>query len=101
MLFLGMEGGSKGGAILTKELPERGDGGEEPDAVPWREGGSRGGAILTKELPERGDRGEEPDAVPWNERRVQGWSYSYQNQNQILFLVPYGGESILTKKLLE
>ncbi len=33
MLFLGMEGGSKGGAILTMELPERGNVGKEPDAV--------------------------------------------------------------------
>jgi hypothetical protein len=48
MLFLGMEGGSKGGAILNMELPERG-----------------------------GNIGKEPDAVPWNRRRVQGYSFSY------------------------
>jgi hypothetical protein len=41
------------------------------------EGGSKGGAILTMELPERGNVGKEPDAVPWNRRRVQGWSFSY------------------------
>ncbi len=33
MLFLGMEGGSKGRAILTMELPEREKVGKEPDAV--------------------------------------------------------------------
>jgi hypothetical protein len=40
------------------------------------EEGSKGGAILTLDLPEKGDVGKEPDAVPWNGRRVQGWSYS-------------------------
>ncbi len=40
------------------------------------EGGSMGGAILTKELPERGNVGKEPDAVPWNRKRVQGRSYT-------------------------
>ncbi len=33
MLFLGMEGGSKVGAILTMELPERENVGKEPDRV--------------------------------------------------------------------
>jgi hypothetical protein len=33
MLFLGIEGGSKGGAFLTMELPEKGNVGKEPDAV--------------------------------------------------------------------
>jgi hypothetical protein len=33
MLFLGIEGGSRGGAILTKELPERGNVGQEPNDV--------------------------------------------------------------------
>ncbi len=35
MLFLGIERGSKGGAILNMELSERGNVGKEPDAVPW------------------------------------------------------------------
>jgi hypothetical protein len=35
-------------------------------------------AILSMDLPERGNVGKEPDAVPWNGRRVQRWSYSYQ-----------------------
>jgi hypothetical protein len=70
MLFLRMEGGSRCGAILTMELPEKGNVGKEPVMFLGMEGGSKGGAILSKELPERGDEGEEPDVVPWNRRRV-------------------------------
>jgi hypothetical protein len=71
MQFLVIEGGFRGGAILTMELPERGNVGNRNQMLfLGMEGGSRGGAILTMELPERGNVGKEPDAVPsleWKE----------------------------------
>ncbi len=77
VLTVKIYGGCLFRAILSMELPEIGNVGKSQLLFLGMEGGSKGGPILTMELPERGDVGKEPDAVPWNERRVQGWSYSY------------------------